>query len=195
MRVLIGVDLVLGPLLTLLLFKPQKPGLVFDLSVIVAIQLAALIYGVNVIFDERPYFAIFVVDRFEILAKKDVDISNIENDELKAKPWVGPIFAVAKLPDDEQERQRLMNEVLFEGLPDIDRRPEYWSPYSTNTKDVMARAKNLTELLDDGKNSSNKVSKFIRGHKNPDQLVYLPVVGKKGDFALVLDKTTKPFFI
>ena len=132
-QILVGVDLILGPALTLVLFRPRKPGLLFDLSVIVAIQLTALVYGTTVIFQERPYYTVFAVDRFEILAYRDVDRSMIEHDELRRKPLVGPILAVASLPEDPAEFQRLLQEVLFEGKPDIERRPEYWSPYAARS--------------------------------------------------------------
>lgn len=38
LRILAGVDVVLGPILTLIVFKPGKPSLKFDMSVIVALQ-------------------------------------------------------------------------------------------------------------------------------------------------------------
>ena len=41
LRILAGVDVVLGPLLTLIVFKPGKPSLKFDMSVIVLVQLVA----------------------------------------------------------------------------------------------------------------------------------------------------------
>ena len=47
---LTGVSLALGPLLTLIVFKPGKRGLKFDLSCIVLAQLAALIYGGTIIY-------------------------------------------------------------------------------------------------------------------------------------------------
>ena len=43
--ILIGVDVVVGPLITLIIFDPKKKGLRFDLAVIAALQLAALAYG------------------------------------------------------------------------------------------------------------------------------------------------------
>lgn len=49
-----GVDLVLGPTLTLLVFAPEKKSLKFDLFVIFLIQIAALIYGVYTIHGNRP---------------------------------------------------------------------------------------------------------------------------------------------
>ncbi|TDJ46048.1 MAG: hypothetical protein E2O51_03835, partial [Gammaproteobacteria bacterium] len=146
--VLIGVDLILGPTLTLILFRPRKPGLVFDLSVILTIQLAALVYGTTTLYQERPYYLVFAVDRLEILAYKDVDSSMIEYEELRRKPFIGPILAVASLPEGQDEFQRLLEETAFEGKPDIERRPEFWSPYANRSDDVIARARSLAELLE-----------------------------------------------
>ena len=42
---LIGVDVVIGPLITLIVFDPKKKSLRFDLAVIAVLQLAALVYG------------------------------------------------------------------------------------------------------------------------------------------------------
>jgi hypothetical protein len=49
-----GVDLVLGPTLTLLVFNPAKKSLKMDLSIIAAVQLAALIAGVYTVHQTRP---------------------------------------------------------------------------------------------------------------------------------------------
>ena len=54
---LIGVDVVIGPLITLTIFDPKKKGLRFDLSVIAAVQLAALAYGAQGCFDETVAWA------------------------------------------------------------------------------------------------------------------------------------------
>ncbi len=44
-RILFIVDVVLGPLLTFIVFKAGKPGLRFDLTVIALVQVAALAMG------------------------------------------------------------------------------------------------------------------------------------------------------
>lgn len=49
-----GVDLVLGPALTLIVFNPQKKSLKADLSVIALLQTAALVYGVYSVHTTRP---------------------------------------------------------------------------------------------------------------------------------------------
>ncbi|HPG95297.1 MAG TPA: hypothetical protein PLR28_12145, partial [Dokdonella sp.] len=62
--VLLCVDLVLGPLLTLILFKSGKKGMLFDLWMIGILQSAALVYGLYVIAEARPVFIVAAVDRF-----------------------------------------------------------------------------------------------------------------------------------
>ncbi|MEL7399989.1 MAG: hypothetical protein AAFN68_05375, partial [Pseudomonadota bacterium] len=48
-RLIIGVDLILGPLLTLLVFNPNKASLKKDLSVIALVQTLALAWGTHTI--------------------------------------------------------------------------------------------------------------------------------------------------
>ena len=59
MRIIIGVDLVLGPLLTTIVFKSGKPGLKFDLTAIGTMQATCLLAGVLIVYSERPLFFVF----------------------------------------------------------------------------------------------------------------------------------------
>ena len=187
LRVLVGVDLILGPTLTLILYKPGKPGLLFDLIVIAVIQLSALIYGTTVFYQERPYFTVFAVDRFQVLARGEVDETNVDLDELGDKPFVGPLLVAAVLPDDPAEFQRLLEEVLFEGKPDLERRPEYWRRYEERRSDVVARAMSLERLADARPGARRQIETLLR--ENPG-LVYLPLVSGGRDLAFVIDPET-----
>ena len=70
---LIGtVDVFLGPLLTLIIFKSGKKSLKFDLFCIGLVQIAALTYGVYVMFESRPVFTVFNKDKFQIAAVVDI---------------------------------------------------------------------------------------------------------------------------
>ncbi len=70
--VLLGVDLVLGPLLTLILFKSGKKGMLFDLYLIGLVQSAALVYGMHVIVQARPAFIVAAIDRFNVVAANEL---------------------------------------------------------------------------------------------------------------------------
>src|SRR5690606_18525235 len=64
---LLIVDVILGPTLTLLIYKPGKKSLVMDLTVIALLQLSALIYGLYTMADGRPAWLTFAKDRFEMV--------------------------------------------------------------------------------------------------------------------------------
>jgi len=72
-KIIASVDLVLGPLLTLLLFSPQKKSLYFDLCVIAIIQIGALSYGVFALEKERPQAVILADDALHILTQADFE--------------------------------------------------------------------------------------------------------------------------
>lgn len=190
LQVLIGVDLIVGPLLTLILYKPGKPKLLFDMSIIAVIQLTALIYGATVIYQERPFYVIFAIDRFEVIARSEIDPEAIPDDRLRAKPFIGPIIAVSLYPESEQERQQLLTDVLS-GKPDLERRPEYWDLYAEHSDDILQRSTPLAELAGQRPDARDRITAFIESRGDADELIGVPVVGKKGTFCFVLDKSTR----
>jgi hypothetical protein len=66
------VDLVLGPAMTALVYKPGKRWLWLDISIIVFLQIAALIYGAYVVSAQRPGYLVLVADRIYVVATQDV---------------------------------------------------------------------------------------------------------------------------
>jgi len=62
--ILVAIDIVAGPILTLLVFRSGKPGMKFDLAIIAMLQAAFLAYGLWVISAARPAYVVFVADRF-----------------------------------------------------------------------------------------------------------------------------------
>ncbi|MEO7743376.1 MAG: creatininase family protein [Usitatibacter sp.] len=71
--VLALVDVTIGPLITLVIFKPGKPGLKFDLATIAVLQLAALSYGTHVLFEARPVWVVFLKDRFDLIRANQIE--------------------------------------------------------------------------------------------------------------------------
>lgn len=76
------VDLVLGPLLTLLLFKRGKPSLKFDMSVIASIQIAALAYGFYTTYNQRVVALVYADQRFSTVTLSEYRSSS---EQLKTK--------------------------------------------------------------------------------------------------------------
>ena len=77
-RLIAGIDLVLGPLLTLLVYNPSKKSLTFDLSCIALVQLLALGYGTHLVYQQRPIAVIFADGQFQTASTGSFDFHNID---------------------------------------------------------------------------------------------------------------------
>ncbi len=97
---LIGVDLVLGPLLTMIVYKHGKPGLKFDLSVIALVQIAALIYGARTLYQEKSHYVVFAVDRLEFVALTHIDPLILRFEESQTNHFAGLVQVFARRPED-----------------------------------------------------------------------------------------------
>ncbi|MCZ8164284.1 hypothetical protein [Silanimonas sp.] len=120
-----AVDLVAGPLITLLVYKRGKPGMAFDLTVIALLQASALAYGLHTTWVSRPAYLVLSPYRATLVAANEVYPANAA---ASAPAWgAQPMLAVA--PDDIEARQALLFEVV-DGKPDVEYRPAYFQPLS-----------------------------------------------------------------
>jgi hypothetical protein len=70
---IVGIDLVLGPLLTLIVFNHNKTSLKLDLWIIALVQTAALVYGTWTIHQTRPVALAYINTSFmTIYANNDI---------------------------------------------------------------------------------------------------------------------------
>lgn len=187
-NLLIGVDLVLGPLLTLVVYKHGKPGLKFDVTVIALIQVVALVYGTYTLYDEKPSYLVFSIDRVEFIADKQVDLTNIAFNELRTTPHSGLIRVFAKPPEDADEYQRFINSVMFDGMPDLERRTEYWEPWAEGADTIRARVTLISDLEPDTPREQDELQQAIDKYSHTHtQLGTLPVGGVDADISLLID--------
>lgn len=192
-QILTGVDVVLGPLLTLIVFKPGKKGLKFDLGMIAVVQLSAFIYGASIVFTERPAFVAFSVDRFTVIPRAEIDntaINKIDPASVKLN-FIGPTYVYAKPPDDPEVAQQIMLEAL-DGKPDIDKRPEYYRDLTSNIAKNYDHAINLEKYGDKIKEAKPLIDAFMTQQgKQFDQVAAYPLSGKLHDMVIVLDKESR----
>ena len=101
LRIVVGVDLVLGPLLTLIVFKSGKPGLKFDLSCIALAQTACMAVGIWIVYNERPIALVMAYDTFYSLAAQEFDEYGKDISVLEEFPGRKPKLLYAELPENE----------------------------------------------------------------------------------------------
>ncbi|MBK1718639.1 TfpX/TfpZ family type IV pilin accessory protein [Thiocystis violacea] len=186
LQIMAGVDVVLGPILTWIVFKPGKPGLRFDMSVIVGLQLVALTYGAAVVHQQRPLFTVFAVDRFTAIPAADVDPGLIQYPELSRAFGIGPTVALARLPDEHEAREQFMFEV-FDGAKDLEYRADFYQPYRPDLADLKRRSLDIGRLAArHPETESGLKDLLVRRGGTADDYLYFPLVGNNKDIILVL---------
>ncbi len=190
---IVGVDIVLGPLITLIVFKQGKKGLRFDLAVIAILQLSALAYGIFAISKARPVYMVYAIDRFEIINASAIDPTDMTKaalEEFKTLPFVGPKLIAAKLPDNIQENNALMFSAVSGG-PDLSALPKYYVPYKTQKQNVINHLKPLSRLKASARQAKIDLDEIIRvsGIKK-NELGFLPVATAKDDLAAIISRNS-----
>jgi hypothetical protein len=186
-----GVDIVCGPLLTLVLFNPVKPKaeLWRDMALVVLIQLGALGYGLWSVWQARPLYLVLEVDRYKVVTRPVVDEVALATlpSELQSRWWAGPMVVGVREPKDVQEREKIMFESV-QGGRDYAERPEFYLPYEgENALKSLKSAKPLAEFLKRWPDQQAAAEKLaIEKKVDPAQLVYLPVTGRQ-DWVALLD--------
>ena len=190
--IVIAVDVVCGPLLTLILFNPTKPRteLWRDLGLVALIQIGALGYGLWTVWQARPLYLVLEVERFKVISAPDWAGMSIAELPLTLQPrwWAGPKTVAIRAPKDEQERKTVMFESV-EGGRDYAERPEFYIPYDGPAAlKSLIRAKPLAVFLQKQPSQQDAAQKLAR-EKGADiaQWLYLPVVARQ-DWVAVLDK-------
>ncbi|MDH3376653.1 MAG: hypothetical protein OEQ39_06740 [Gammaproteobacteria bacterium] len=190
-RMLIIVDLIVGPGITLIVFKYGKPGLKFDLTMIAAVQLIALTYGISVIYEGRPSYLVYTVDRFEVVSATEIDTSKIAYEELRQPPTAGLALAVAQFPKDPKIREQIMFDALLRGLPDIDRRPELYHPYKGDRESMSKSASDIRKLAEAPGNDPLEIDEFLGKHGGEiEDYAFYPLVGRYGKMLMAVDRAT-----
>ena len=101
LQIVFAVDLILGPLLTLVVFKAGKPGLKFDLSCIAIFQVACMTAGMGIVYGERPIALVLAYDTFYLLDTEELVQYERDPELLKSIPGSYPKLIYVELPEGE----------------------------------------------------------------------------------------------
>lgn len=187
---IVGVDLVLGPLLTLAVFDRRKSTreLSLDLGLVGAIQLGALAYGIFIMAAARPVVMAFEVDLFRLVAANEVASEQLAlaPDGLRSVSWSGPEMVGIAPP-------RVANEVFesvqraMQGMH-LAAQPKYWVRYAEVKSEVARRAKPISELTRRRPAQQEVLaSALLSADLQADSARWLPLVSRRSTWIVLLD--------
>jgi hypothetical protein len=180
-----GVNIFIGPFLTLIVFKPGKKYLAFDLICIVVLQMLALGYGLSAVAAGRPAWIVFNQDRFDLVRAFEIDprARDAAAEAYRQPSWTGPRWVAAAPPDDVEARNRILLEALSTGV-DVPHRPNLYFPLEQAADAIRAHAAPLDSLLD--YNDKTRVAASLARH--PDADAWLPLNNRRASLVVLIEK-------
>ncbi|MFZ6864521.1 TfpX/TfpZ family type IV pilin accessory protein [Undibacterium sp. Ji67W] len=191
-----SVDVVLGPLLTLVIFDTRKPRseIVRDLTIIAVLQLSGLCYGVHTVYLARPVVIAFEGKLFRVVSAIEIEDDELSKapDEFKTLSLTGPTFVGTREVASEDERFDAIAHAMAGS--DKSMRPTFWQPYEKSVSRILSDSKPLTTLLKKHPEQKNALDQVLaKSGKKMDELRYLPLISKFAVWTILLDaKTAQP---
>ncbi|MFC2994371.1 TfpX/TfpZ family type IV pilin accessory protein [Acinetobacter sichuanensis] len=183
---MVGIDIILGPLLTLIIYKKDKKSLKFDLAIIILIQISALIYGVYKVSEGRPIWIVYNIDRFDLIRVNDIENINSSNKDSDYNKFslFGPQYVNAQIPlDDIKARNQILFDELEKGVSPS-QRVELYRPLETAKLKMQEKAQALDGLK--AFNEAIKVKKVIELYPQAD--AWLPLRANAVDMVVLINK-------
>ena len=150
------VDVILGPGLTLLVFKQGKKGLKFDMVMILLFQMVALSWGINNVYKARPSLTVFYDGKFYCMAQEDIpreEVDRLSNNE------DGPVLAFLRRPDDSKAYFEFLSEAFKSESSEI---YYYNDRYESIDEGVAERIKNYELDVDEGIERSEQMIEYSK---------------------------------
>jgi hypothetical protein len=190
---LIVVDVIIGPALTLVLFNPNKARaeLIRDLALVAALQVSALAYGMYSVHAARPVFMSFEGNRFRAVSAAEIDSQTLPEAQhgLGQFSHFGPITIAARLTKNTDPDFAKSIKQSMDGLhPSL--RPSRWEPYDGHRQAVIAELKPLDALK---KRPAEEVAQLdaavAKAAVPAEQLGYLPLQSRThSDWIVLVDR-------
>ncbi len=189
----VSVDVVMGPLITLIIFNSAKPRreLMMDFSIVALLQLAALSYGLWTVFVARPVHLVFEYSRMSVVHAIDIDPALLAKapTDLQRLPLAGPT-PIALRPFKNQAESFDATMAAVGGAP-LSARSDLWQPYANSAADILRESKPASDLHTRFPEKAAQIDEAIKGSGKPEaQLRYLPLVGRNNAWTVLLDAQT-----
>jgi hypothetical protein len=173
------VDLVVGPLITLIIFDVKKNLIKMDMAIILVCQICFMSYGMWTVFASRPVYIAFTGTNFYMVKANEIEksaLKQVQTEQFKHLPLFGPEFVGTKQPDDLKTR----NDLVFAGAAGmgIQNLPQYYVPLVQVQKQIIAVAKKSQQFILIEPETKRLLAQYEKNHSSiPASFVLLSYRG------------------
>ena len=189
---IVGIDLILGPMLAFLVAAPTKlrSALRRDLLVITVLQLSALTYGFSVMYSARPVYLVYEIDRFKVVHAQELtpDDLSLAPSALQKLPLAGvKIIGLRKAANSADKLSSLDLEIAGKGLY---LQTNWWQPLSEeNFESMRQRGQSVESLRQQPSFDSASLAKSLRASGlREEDVIALPLVTPATSGSLLLSR-------
>jgi hypothetical protein len=187
-----GVDIGLGPLLTVVVYRPRRPRLWLNLAAIGLIQAAGLAWGMHTLYSQRPVLAAFVgypENRFFPVTTEEVAKGTRRLDELRALSRSRPPLVYVDLPGDHKQHVKEIMQAQKAGSSVLRETALYRPIAGKALEDVIAASRSRATYADEPAYQTD-IDRFVAAHGgNGNAFALIPLYGRFGRGLLALSRT------
>ena len=193
LRIILTVDIILGPILTLIIFNPKKERrqIRFDLTVIGIVQLLALLSGTYIVHHERPVAKVIADGVVSPVTEYELNENNLNLDEIQQYRNNGTITIYTDLPDDFNEMQKVLLQSVSKRRPLYLFTEKYTKLDQTKLEKLAGFSINMKKYLQDNEKGKKIFNDFLAAqNRQPDEFLFLPLHSRYARTIVVLDRQT-----
>ena len=185
-RIMAIVDLVLGPALTLIVYNhlKQRKLIIFDLSIIVFIQITALGLGGYTVYTQRPIALVYWATAFYTVTEEDYFAQGIESpdfsqysDHIPPLIYSRPVSTLAEL-----ESSINLTEKLIPAYAHV----EFYEKIEDNLEEILLNEVDITEIVLTNETVLNRIEDVTKG--DLDAYSYLALKAKFHHMILIMEE-------
>lgn len=190
-RLIAFVDIVLGPFLTLIIFKKGKRWLKLDLAIIAVIQIGALISGIMVVYGEHPVAVVILDNRFYPITADQIKSAGIDKATLYQYSDLRPPIIYVNLPEDPEKLVDIITK-SFKDSRELRFHGELYERLSLKTKVLLRKnALSTEDFIKNNPKNSEIYQQFMKKNKYKNHsLIYFSIFSRYVFGIAVLDNET-----
>lgn len=184
------VDLVLGPFLTLIIYNARKSRkeLFADFSIIAVVQVSALLWGINAVYEQRPVAAVFWEGSFYTVPAKSLTNQGENLERLKQFGNKMPVYVYALQPQNKAEYEAMLQEISERHIPPHEQLNRY-RPLGEHYSDIRSASLNINEIIESNKAMGKRLEEILQASGTSlDDNYYIALESRYRNIVLVFSQ-------
>lgn len=190
LRLVAAIDLVLGPLITLVIFNTTKSRreLTMDIGIVVLLQVSALLWGIKAIYEQRPVAVVFLDTSFYTVPATAITSQGIDLEVLEQFGDERPVFVYAQKPESGPDLQRFQKAIEIDQIPPHEQAWLY-RPLAEHFEEVRGSTLDVEEIMNSNPDMKADIEHVLVGlQANLNDLLFLALTSRYRNVLLIFNK-------